>query len=54
MRFCLAKWACGRFIEDADFDKKKTSFQMKIILISAGMYTRKIVAFGAQNTRTHT
>ena len=33
---------------------KKSSFQMKLILIFAGMYTSKIVAFGAQKTRTHT
>ena len=33
---------------------KKTFFQMKLILISAGMLTSKIVAFVAQKTRTHT
>ena len=27
---------------------------MMLILILAGMYTSKIVAFGAQKTRTHT
>ena len=31
----------------------KSSFQMKLILILAGMETSKIVAFGAQKTRTH-
>ena len=34
--------------------KKKSSFQMKPILILAGMETSKVVAFGAQKTRTHT
>ena len=34
--------------------KKKSSFQMKLILILAGMYTSKIVAFGAQKTHTNT
>ena len=33
---------------------KKLSFQMKLILILAGMETSKIVPFGAQKTRTHT
>ena len=37
MRFRLAKRACDRLTEDADFDKKKSSFQMKLILILAGM-----------------
>ena len=27
---------------------------MKLILILAGIYTSKIIAFGAQKTRTHT
>ena len=45
MRFRFAKWACGRITEDADFGKK-SSFQMKRILILAGMLTSKIVAFG--------
>ena len=36
MRFCFAKWACDRLTEDADFGKK-SSFQMKLILILAGM-----------------
>ena len=31
---------------------QKSSFQMKLILILAGMKTSKIVAFGAQKTRT--
>ena len=34
--------------------KKRSSFQMKLILILADIKTSKIVAFGAQNTRTHT
>ena len=36
------------------FLQNKTSFQMKLILILAGMLTSKIVVFGAQKTRTHT
>ena len=36
MRFRIAKWACDRLTEDADFGKKST-FQMKFILILAGM-----------------
>ena len=52
---CFAKWACDRLTENADFGKKKkSSFQMKLILILAGMKTSKIVAFGAQKIRTHT
>ena len=47
MRFRLAKWTCDRLTEDGDFGKKKSSFQMKLILILAGMETSKIVAFGA-------
>ena len=34
--------------------EKKLSFQMKLILILAGIRTNKIVAFGTQKTRTHT
>ena len=37
MRFRFAKWASDRLTEDADFGKKKSSFEMKIILILAGM-----------------
>ena len=37
MRFRFAKWACDRLTEDADFGKKKSSFQKKLILILAGM-----------------
>ena len=40
MHFCFAKWVCDRLIEDADFGKKKSYFQMKLILILAGMYIR--------------
>ena len=36
MHFRFANWACDRLTEDADFGKKK-SFQMKLILILAGM-----------------
>ena len=36
MRFRFSKWACDRLIEDAGFGKK-SSFQMKLILILAGM-----------------
>ena len=32
----FAKWVCDRFTEDPDFGKKKSSFQMKLILILAG------------------
>ena len=46
------KWGCNRLTEDADFGKKKTYFQMKLILILAGMWTSKIVAFGVPKTRT--
>ena len=53
MRFRFAKWACDRLTEDADFGKK-SSFQMKLILILAGMSTSKIVAFGTQKNRMHT
>ena len=35
------------------FWQKKSLFQMKLILILAGTNTSKIVAFGAQKTRTH-
>ena len=33
----LAKWTYDLLTEDADFGKKKSSFQMKLILILAGM-----------------
>ena len=33
---------------------KKSSFQMKLILLLAGMQTSKIVVFGVQKTHTHT
>ena len=36
-RYNAGKWAYDRLTEDADFGKKKTSFQMKLILILAGM-----------------
>ena len=36
MRFRFAKWACDRLIEDAEFGKKKSFFQMKLISILAG------------------
>ena len=36
MRFRFAKWACDQLTEDGDFGKK-SSFQMKLILILAGM-----------------
>ena len=39
----FAKWTCDRLTEGADFGKKKSSYQMKLILI-----------FGAQKTRTYT
>ena len=37
LELCFAKWACDRLTEDADFDKKKSSFQMMLILILAGI-----------------
>ena len=37
MRFRIANWAWDRLTEDADFGKKKSSFQIKFILILAGM-----------------
>ena len=46
--------ACDPLTEDAHFGKKKSSFQMKLILILAVMQTSKIVEFGAQKTRTNT
>ena len=36
MRFRFTKWAYERLTEDADFGKKKSSFQMKLILILGG------------------
>ena len=40
MRFCFAKSVCERLAEDADFGKKKkTSFQMKLILILYGIWS---------------
>ena len=51
MRFRFAKWACNRFTEDRLL---QSSFQMKLILILAGRQASKIVAFGAQKTRTQT
>ena len=54
IRFHFAKCACDRLTEDADFGRTKSSFQMRLILILAGMLTSKIVVFGAQKTRTHT
>ena len=37
MHFRFAKWVCDRLPEDADFEKKKLSFHMKLILILSGM-----------------
>ena len=37
MCYRFAKWACDRLTEGADFGKKKSTFQMKFILILAGM-----------------
>ena len=37
MRFHFAKCHCHRLTEDADFGKKISSFQMKLIFILAGM-----------------
>ena len=46
----------NRLTEDTDFrkKKKKSYFQMKLILILAFMSTSKIFTFGSQKTRTHT
>ena len=38
----FAKWACDRLTEDADFGKKKSSFQMKLILILAGKIAKRV------------
>ena len=56
MRFRFAKWAYDRLTEDADFCKKKkrSSFQMKLILILTSMYASKIVAFGVKKIHTNT
>ena len=51
------RWKVGlRSTCMAILEKKtqKSSFQIKLILIFSGMYTSKIIAFGAQKTRTHT
>ena len=37
MRFRFAKWACNRLTKDAEFGQKISPFQMKLILILAGM-----------------
>ena len=42
----FVKWACDRLAEAADL-AKKSSFQMKLILILAGIYVNKIVSFEA-------
>ena len=47
------KWACARLTKNADL-RIKSYFQMRLILILAGMQTSKIVPFGAQKTRTYT
>ena len=52
MRFRFAKRDCGRFTEDADFGKKNLRFQMKLILILAGMYTNKIYGFTLKSRGT--
>ena len=33
----FTKWACGRLTEDADFGNNKSLFQIKFILIMAGV-----------------
>ena len=40
IRFRFAKRDCGQLIEDADFDKKKLSFQMKLYF-DLGGYVNK-------------
>ena len=37
LELLFAKWAYDRLIGDADFGKKKSSFQIQLILILAGM-----------------
>ena len=49
MRFRFVNWACKRLTGNGDFGKKKkSSFQLKLILILASILTRKVVAFGVQ------
>ena len=49
----FAKWYCDRLTEDDNFGKKKSSFQMQLILILVDILTSKIVAFGIQTTCMH-
>ena len=53
MRFRFAKWICDLLTEDGDFGKKQSSFQMKPILILAGMSTSKIVKSGLVSQLKH-
>ena len=50
----FAKWVCDRLTEDADFGKKKIIFSDEAHFDLGGYLTSKIVAFGAQKSRTHT
>ena len=47
------KWVCDRFTEDVDFGKN-IIFSDEAHFDLGGYVTSKIVAFGAQQTRTHT
>ena len=53
VRFRFAKWACDRLTEDADVGKK-IIFSDKAHFDHGGNVKKKIVAFGAQKTCTHT
>ena len=48
----LGKWDCDRLTEDADFGKKKIIFSDEAHFDLGGYVNKKIVAFGAQKTRT--
>ena len=49
-----AKWTCDRLTEDADFGKKNHLFRWISFWSWRICRQSKIVAFGAQKTRTHT
>ena len=54
MRFRCAQLCLRSAYRRCRFWQKKSSFQMKLISILAGMLTSKTVAFGARKTRTDT
>ena len=48
------KWACNRLAEDADFGKRKSSFQMKLILLLAGMkHKQNCRIWGTENPHVY-